>query len=124
MPPTFVWNELATSDPERARRFYGDVLGWTFEPFTLPSGDYWVASAGDALAGGIGGLQTGPPGTTTSTWTSWIGVDDVDAVVTRAVASGGLVIEPPTDVPEVGRVAILRDPTGALFGVLAPRPQA
>lgn len=117
---TFVWNELATSDPDRARRFYTDVLGWTFDPFTLPSGDYWVARSGEAMAGGIGGLETGPPGTTASSWTSWLGVEDVDAVVAQAVAAGGSVVEPAAEVPGVGRVAILRDPTGAVFGVLAP----
>ena len=123
MPPTFTWNELATTDPGRARRFYTDVLGWTFEPFTLPGGEYWVARAGDAMVGGLGGLDTGPPGLTASTWVSWVGVDDVDEIVSRAVAAGGTIVEAPSDVPHVGRVAVLRDPTGALFGLMAPRPE-
>ena len=123
MPRTFVWNELATTDPERARRFYADVLGWSFESFTLPSGAYWVARAGDAMVGGIGGLETGPPGMTASAWTCWVGTEDVDAVVEKARGSGGEVVEPPSDVPNVGRVALLRDPTGAIFGVIASSPR-
>lgn len=124
MTPTFTWNELARSDPGRARRFYADVFGWTFEPFRLPGGDYWVARAGDTTVGGLGGLDTGPPGLTTSAWVSWIEVDDVDEVLSRASAAGGAIVEAPSDVPQVGRVAILRDPTGALVGLLASRADA
>jgi len=115
---TFSWNELASSDPGRARAFYAEVLGWEFEEFELPGGAYWVARAGEQMVGGIGGLETGPAGTTSSVWVSWIEVDDVDARVERARGAGGEVVEEPHDVPSVGRTAVLRDPTGALIGLL------
>jgi catechol 2,3-dioxygenase-like lactoylglutathione lyase family enzyme len=43
---TFVWNELASSDPADAQAFYGAVLGWEFEAFDLPGGAYWVTRSG------------------------------------------------------------------------------
>lgn len=115
---TFSWNELASSDAPRAREFYAEVLGWEFEEFDLPGGAYWVAKAGDQLVGGIGGLETGPAGTTTSTWVSWVEVDDVDGRVERARGAGASIVEEAHDVPGVGRTAVLRDPTGALIGLL------
>ena len=115
---TMVWNELASTDPERVLRFYGELFGWTFEPFELPGGRYWVARHGDRMVGGIGGLDTGPAGTMASSWTCWVGVDDVDASVVAAVAAGGQVIDAACDVPKVGRVATIRDPAGAIIGLL------
>jgi hypothetical protein len=116
MHGTFVWNELASTDAEAAKRFYAEALGWSFEEFTIPSGPYWVAKSGGRVVGGIGGLETGAIPSETSYWFSFIEVDDVDARVERAVALGATVVQPPVDVPNVGRVAVLRDPTGAAIG--------
>lgn len=119
MPGAFVWNELATSDVGAARDFYAQTLGWTFDEFELPDGRYWVAKSGDAVVGGLGGFDTAAvPGTTSSAWFAFVGVDDVDARVARAVAHGGTVIQAPHDVPSVGRVAVVRDPTGAVLGLM------
>lgn len=115
---TFSWNELASTDAAKAKDFYASVLGWEFDAFELPNGAYWIARMGEQVVGGIGGLETGPEGTTASAWVSWIEVDDVDARVERARFAGGEVIEEPHDVPAVGRTAVLRDPTGALIGLL------
>jgi predicted enzyme related to lactoylglutathione lyase len=117
MHGTFAWNELASTDIEKARAFYAETLGWAFQEFPLPSGSYWVAMAGDKVVAGLGGMETASlPGETSSHWFSFIEVDDVDARVEKAVALGATVLDPPTDVPNVGRVAVLRDPTGAAIG--------
>jgi uncharacterized protein len=55
-------------------------------------------------------------------WISYIGTDDVDAAARTAQRLGGQVLLAPTDVPGVGRAAVLRDPDGAAFGVFAPAP--
>ena len=123
MHGSFVWNELAAPDPAAARDFYAAALGWTFEPFDLPDGPYWVAKAGDRVVAGIGGLDTAAvPGTAASTWFAFVEVDDVDARLARAVELGATVVQPPVDVPMVGRVAVLRDPTGAAIGWMTPSP--
>jgi uncharacterized protein len=114
---SFVWNELATRDAEKARTFYADTLGWTYQEFPLPDGPYWVAQSGEKLVGGIGELETGAvPGMTESCWFGFIEVDDVDARVAAARKRGATILREPMDVPNVGRVAVLRDPTGAAIG--------
>lgn len=112
----FVWNELATTDPDAARRFYADILGWTYEEFPLPEGPYWVARQAGELVAGIGGLETSAIAGSESHWFAVIEVDDVDARVEAASRLGATVIRAPHDVPEVGRVAVLLDPTGAAIG--------
>ena len=49
----FYWNELMTRDAEKAKKFYGDTVGWTFEAMPMPDGTYWVAKMGDAYVGGL-----------------------------------------------------------------------
>ena len=50
---SFCWNELLTHDPARARKFYADTIGWTFDPMPMQDGGtYWVAKAGDKMVGG------------------------------------------------------------------------
>jgi uncharacterized protein len=125
MHGTFVWNELATRDVEAAKAFYAATLGWTFEELALPDGPYWVAKSGDAPVGGIGGMETGSlhPNAAESYWFGFIEVDDVDARLADAVARGATVLRAAEDVPGVGRVAVLRDPTGGAIGWLtAPSP--
>ena len=50
---TFHWNELNTRDTEKAKRFYADTLGWTFDGMPMGNTTYWVAKAGDKMVGGI-----------------------------------------------------------------------
>lgn len=114
----FCWNELATPDPEKARAFYAETLGWTFEPFDLPgAGPYWVARASEGFVGGLSGLSDGAlEGATTPYWFPFVEVDDVDARIEKARAAGAVILREPHDTPGVGRVAVLRDPTGAAIG--------
>ncbi len=124
---TFAWNELATSDVATAKAFYAATLGWTFQEFALPHGPYWVAMSGEQLVGGLGGMDTAAvPGTTTSTWFAFLEVDEIDTRLTKAVAHGATIVAPAEDVPNVGRCAVLRDPTGAIIGwmtSLASKPE-
>lgn len=113
---TFVWNELATIDVERAKAFYSATLGWSFESLDLGGAPYWVAKVGDRVVGGIGPLGSGPDGTSHSSWLAFIEVDDLDQRIARARTLGAEIVEEPADVPNVGRVAALRDPSGALIG--------
>jgi predicted enzyme related to lactoylglutathione lyase len=119
MHGTFAWNELATNDIDAAIRFYGEILGWTFERFDLPDGEYWVARSGDNLVGGIGNLDTAAdPDCRLSAWTAFVRVSGIDRRFAQAMELGASPVQAPHDVPNVGRVAVLRDPTGALIGWL------
>lgn len=114
---THAWSELATGDVAAAMRFYGKTLGWTFEEFPLGEGLYYIARSGDELVCGIGGLEIGAlPGEVEPYWFHFIEVDDVDARIAAARRAGATIIREPADVPGVGRMAALRDPTGAPVG--------
>ena len=49
----FYWNELMTRDAEKAKKFYGATIGWTFDAMPMPDGTYWVAKMGDKPVGGL-----------------------------------------------------------------------
>lgn len=111
---TVAWSELLTTDPQAALLFYERALGWTFDAFDLDGRTYWLITSGDTRVGGLGGMDAADEPGSSSYWLTSIEVDDVDARFERAIALGASAIAPPHDVPGVGRVATLRDPTGGL----------
>ena len=116
----FYWNELMTRDAEKAKKFYGGAIGWTFEAMAMPDGTYWVAKMGDTAVGGLFPL-TGPQfDRVPEGWMSYLAVDDVDARVKKAQATGAKLVRPIFDVPGVGRIAILTEPGGAGIGWMTP----
>ncbi|MEO1089973.1 MAG: VOC family protein [Pseudomonadota bacterium] len=114
---TFVWNELMTRDVDAAKRFYEASLGWTFDAMPMPEGGtYWVASSGGSMAGGMMALDGPQFEGVPSHWFAYIEVDDVDARVAGLEQAGGKLMRPAFDVANVGRIAIVQDPTGAVVG--------
>ena len=113
----FSWNELTTTDVEAAKKFYGELLGWETEDMPLKEVTYSVIKA---KGYDIGGIMTMPPGIAgiPPRWLPYVTVDEVDLTVQQAKPLGAQVIVPPTDIPEVGRFAILKDPLGAEFAVI------
>jgi len=118
----FHWNELVTRDAEKAKKFYGGTIGWTFEGMPMPGGTYWVASMDGKPVGGLfpiaGPQWDGVP----EHWMSYLAVDDVDARVKKAEAAGAKLMRPIFDIPGVGRIAILTEPGGAGIGWITPAP--
>jgi hypothetical protein len=116
----FVWHEHLTTDTPRSIAFYGEVVGWKTQPFG-DDGSYtmWVSEQGP-----LGGVMALPPeARQMGAPPSWIGhvqVADVDATAARAVELGGKLHQPPTDVPTVGRFAVIGDPQGATISVFEP----
>ena len=119
MADDFFWYELMTSDAEAARRFYGDVVGWTMQPFA--GTDYTVLAVGER---GVAGLMEMPSDYAANggkpVWSGYVHVADVDAAAGRLVAAGGQVHRAPTDIPNVGRFAAVADPQGARFVLMTP----
>ena len=113
----FHWNELMTHDVEKAKKFYADTLGWSYEGMPMPEGTYWVASAGGEPVGGI--VDAGGDGSPVGR-IGYIAVDDVDARAKKAVAAGGKILQPAFDIPGVGRIVILAEPGGAAIGWMTP----
>jgi predicted enzyme related to lactoylglutathione lyase len=117
---TFCWNELMTHNVERAKRFYRDTIGWTFEPTPMDWGIYWLAKAGERNVGGIFELKGPEFDGVPESWMSYLAVDDVDQRVDKAVKPGARLMKAIFDVPGVGRIAILREPGGAGVGWMTP----
>ena len=113
----FVWDELGTSDIEAATRFYGQVFGWTTRDMGPDYGGYKIFQLGE---NDVGGLMALPDSSLPSQWLPYVAADDIDATFARAKELGGGVILEPMDVPAVGRMAVLRDPQGAAFGLFKP----
>jgi len=117
----FCWNELMTRDVQRAKRFYEDTIGWSFE--AMPMGDggtYWVAKQHGQPVAGIFSLAAPGYDGVPESWMSYLAVDDVDARVAKAVKAGAKLMKPIFDVPGVGRIAILMEPGGAGVGWMTP----
>jgi hypothetical protein len=117
----FHWNELRTRNAERARAFYRDTIGWSFERTSTPDGrDYWLATVDGAPVAGLFPLTSPEFDGVPESWMSFLAVDDVDARVARAVEAGAELVMPVFDVPGVGRIAMLREPGGAGIGWMTP----
>ena len=110
-------NQLNTSDPDAAERFYGDLFGWRFDRVS-DDPPYWGIYRGDRLNGGMMTLPQGAP--MPSHWLVYFGVDDLDMAAERIASSGGTVMVGPQEVPG-GRFVVAQDPEGAFFALFAGR---
>ncbi|MER6542982.1 VOC family protein [Streptomyces sp. NPDC001250] len=116
------WTELGTSDLEGAKRFYTELFGWRPETDARKeAGGYTVAHLGDAAVAALTPLyQESQP----VAWNVSFAVPDADTAVRHVEEAGGTVILGPTDVFDLGRFAVVRDPTGAVFQVWQARSYA
>lgn len=122
-----VWFELMTTDMEAATAFYGEVIGWKTQAFgaDMPDMPYLMWVAGETPVGGVMPLpepaaKMGAP----AHWVAYTVVDDVDASAAKAQKLGATVHAPPMDIPNVGRFAMLADPQGATFAIIAPADES
>jgi uncharacterized protein len=113
IPGKFVWYEHVSKEPRKAQAFYQEVLGWRVEPFPMGDTTYEMICKGDEMLGGYTAPSNGEP----AHWISYASVEDVDAAAKKATSSGGKVVAPPVEAPEVGRWARIADPQGAEFYV-------
>jgi predicted enzyme related to lactoylglutathione lyase len=122
-PGTLNWNQCQTPDPARAAEFYAAALGFgidavdvgTAEPFRV------LQVEGKPVAGvrePIPQMGDAPQ------WSVVFSVANTDETVAKAQELGGEILLEPTDLPQIGRIAVLRDPVGATFQVIQPPPDA
>ncbi|MFO0962565.1 MAG: VOC family protein [Phycisphaerales bacterium] len=126
---TFCWMELLTRDTAACARFYGALLGWKTTEMPMPGFTYtlfWLRDADPASRSGCqGGMMEIQPdmGPMPPHWLPYIAVADVDAAAARAAEHGGKICAPPWDIPGVGRMAVVTDPTGATFALFKAKQQ-
>ena len=113
MPHSFVHLELCTPDPVKAKQFYTDLFGWTFNDMDM--GDGMVYSTFKPDSGPGGGLFS-MPGAPTA-WLAYVNVDDIDADTEKATSLGAKLIRGPLEVPGMGWFSVLIDPTGAAIAL-------
>jgi len=120
--PTFspgmpMWLDLASTDLQSSKNFYGQLFNWEFEDLGPEAGGYNFARIGGKMVCGLGPAQDPSRG---SSWAVVFDVDNADETVSKAQAAGAKVLAPPTDVMGSGRMAVLADPAGAAFTVWQP----
>jgi uncharacterized protein len=121
-PGSFCWGELVTTDVAKAGAFYAGLFGWSLKESS--NGMHYTEFGNKGQM--IGGMmpmdgpqfQGVPPH-----WSIYFAVDDVDAMAEKARGLGAILCAPPTDIPNVGRFAVIQDPQGAVFSIFK-LPQA
>lgn len=114
---TFCWNELASANPEKSVAFYTKVGGFTDKPMDMgPMGTYHVleSSDGQPRAGVMKQMMPEQP----LQWLPYVQVANTDATAEKAKKLGATIVLPPTDIPNVGRFAVLVDPQGCPIGII------
>ncbi len=118
---TFFWNQLVTTDQRVSAGFYCSLLGWTRREIDLgPFGIYTIFQQNGKNIGGMMNPTTDYSRSRPSWWEPLIAVADVDAYTLRVVELGGTVVEPPRDVPGIGRACLITDPMGAPVCLMTP----
>jgi uncharacterized protein len=123
VPGSFSWVELATNDAKAGVAFYRALFDWDVTEHDMgPSGTYSIFTMrGLDVAAGSGQhpeeRKLGVP----PHWNLYVSVDNADEAAARATSLGGKVLDQPFDVMEQGRMAIIQDPTGAVFQVWQPK---
>ncbi|MEX1033362.1 MAG: VOC family protein [Cellvibrionaceae bacterium] len=115
----FIWYELMTRDPDAAKSFYDEVVGWNIGEQMPGDMDYRMIAAGEEYVGGVFGLtddmcEQGAR----AAWLGYVGVDDVDATAAKLQELGGSLLMPAMDLPDVGRIAMVADPQGVPFYIM------
>ena len=116
----FIWQELVTSDQETSGSFFCKLLGWSITKVDV--GEFGTYTLFQKDGQDIAGMMNPTPDTPGegSYWHSYIAVDDIDNCAKQAIELGGKVIVPPHEVPDVGRICAVSDPTGAIVHLMKP----
>ena len=109
---TFVWHDLNTTDKEGAEAFYSALFGWRFEAHPK-GGGYTAMKHGDHDFGGLELARGGAP----AHWLGYVDVDDLTERVAKLSKMGAKTLAPEMDIPNVGKIAVVADPSGAAFAL-------
>lgn len=119
-PGTFHWNELWTRDPAKTVTFYEKVFGFTHSEMEMPEGTYFVLEHGGVPRAGV---MAAPDPRAPVQWVPYVEVADTDAATKRATRGGATLLGELADVPDVGRIGLIRDPFGGTLGLIKPAPR-
>lgn len=121
-PGFMTWNELATRDVAKAKSFYGEVLGWTFNEEDFgPDAEYHTILVGDRPNGGLYPMPPQMPAEVPSHWAVYFRVANADAALETATSAGARPLGDPNETP-FGKMAAIADPWGARLVLAGPAP--
>ena len=111
------WTDLGSPDVDASVKFYGDLFGWTADPGSPEFGGYRMLRSNGKQVAGVGPLMNPqqPPA-----WTTYVSVDDAKATSEKSKQAGAQVLVETMQVGDAGSMAIIQDPTGAVFGLWQP----
>ena len=118
-PGALCWNELASPDLDSSARFYGDLFGWTTEPFPDSPTPYLIIKNSDGRTNGA--MRPVMPEGSPPFWLVYFGTDDVDAAIAKVGELGGSTVAEPMEIAPEARIAVAQDPQGAVFALYAGR---
>jgi uncharacterized protein len=110
----FVHVELNTTDLDKAKEFYGQLFSWKLQDMPMAGMTYTVIGVGEGTGGGM--MKHPVPGAPSS-WLAYVLVDDIHASTKKAASLGAKILRDVTEVPDMGWLSILTDPTGATLGL-------
>jgi len=116
----FIWQELVTADQETSGAFFSKLLGWNLKK--VDAGEFGIYTLFQKNGKDVAGMMnptSDTPGEG-SYWHSYIAVEDIDNCANKTIELGGKVLVPPHDVPDVGRICAVSDPTGAIVHLMQP----
>ena len=116
MSNPFVHLELSTSDTAKAKAFYSSLFGWEFTDNDM--GNNMIYSTFKPSSGPGGGLFSMPDMPTF--WLAYVGVEDINASTEKAKSLGATIHKGPMEIPNIGWMTILADPTGATIALFQP----
>ena len=121
-PGTFCWADLGTPDARGAKRFYTELFGWQAEDRPVgPDAFYTMFSVRGRSVAALYQQDVQPDEAAPPHWLSYVSVDGAGPTAQRARELGGTVLDEAFDVLDVGRMAVIRDPTGAVVALWEPR---
>lgn len=116
---TIGWTDLTVPDATRVAEFYRQVAGWGVQPLSMGEYDDYVMTAGDTGVAGVchaRGANEGLP----AQWLIYVSVADLEASLAHTRELGGEVVVGPRDLGAYGTMAVIRDPAGAVLGLIQP----
>jgi predicted enzyme related to lactoylglutathione lyase len=114
----FVHMELCTPDVPRAKEFYNKLFNWTITDNDMGNGMvYSTFKPDEGPGGGMFTMPGCPP-----SWLSYVGVEDIKTATAKATSLGATVLRGPQEIPNIGWMTIIADPTGAHIALWQPKP--
>lgn len=119
MANPFVHVELMSTDVNRSKEFYGKLFDWKMQDMPNPAtGTYTLINVGEGTGGG---MMKNPMLGAPSSWMAYVLVDDIKAATSKAKSLGANMMKDVTEVPDMGWLSIITDPTGAMLGLWQAR---